>query len=191
MFLRILLRHRDTQRRMKSQSQKIRSQIRKVYLMKERIKMPMFRFLMPLLGLLRRSSRPCFIVVRHDSLRAPCPHIDDSGGGQGLNGFMFDFNDGGDVRRDTHYLLPHPTSSEMSPQQEAFLKSTGAYQLPAEDICSSLLRCYFRNVHQLLPIIDAQMLLQRYHQNGCGSISLLLLWSIFFASSNVRLKIYS
>jgi hypothetical protein len=107
-------------------------------------------------------------------------NIDNSGGGQGLNGVMFNWKDGTDVRRGTHYLLPHPNNSETSPQVEAFLKTTGAYQLLAEDLCQSLLPCYFRNVHQLLPIIDAQTFLQAYNQSKYAGISLLLLWSIFF-----------
>ncbi|KAF9885366.1 hypothetical protein FE257_012983 [Aspergillus nanangensis] len=106
------------------------------------------------------------------------------GGGQGLHGFMFDLHHGTDVRRGTHYLLPQPSSSKMSPHEDAFLKQAGTFQLPAQDICISLLRCYFGNVHQLLPIIDVQAFLQQYHQQGPESISLLLLWSIFFASSN-------
>ena len=143
---------------------------------------------MPLLALLRRSFLLCFIAVRHNRSRALNKGIDDLGGEQGLNGFMFDLNDGTDVRRGTHYLLPHPNSSEMPPQEEAFLEKAGAYQLPAEHICNALLRCYFRNVHQLLPIIDAQTFLQEYGQNRFANTSLLLLWSIFFASSNVRHK---
>ncbi|KAL3441400.1 fungal-specific transcription factor domain-containing protein [Aspergillus insuetus] len=106
------------------------------------------------------------------------------GGGQGLDGVFFDFDDGTCARTSTHFLIPPATSSKLLPQETAFIQSIGAFELPNGDVCKALLRCYFRNVHQLLPIIDARALLEEYHENEYANISLLLIWSIFFASSN-------
>jgi hypothetical protein len=99
---------------------------------------------------------------------------------------MFEICEGPESTRNTHYLLPLSKRVAVPPEEEAYLHSLGSLDLPDRDVCSSLIRCYFRNVHQLLPVIDAQELLANYLGPGPENMSLLLLWSIFFASSNVR-----
>ncbi|KAI5460766.1 fungal-specific transcription factor domain-containing protein [Mariannaea sp. PMI_226] len=97
---------------------------------------------------------------------------------------MFDICEGPSTPRNTHYLLPLSRRTAVPPEEKSYLNSLGALDLPDKDVCSSLLRCYFRNVHQLLPIIDTQEVLANYLGPGPENMSLLLLWSIFFASSN-------
>ena len=98
---------------------------------------------------------------------------------------MFDICDGPATPRNTHFLLPLPKGTTISPEEKSYLNSLGAFDLPDNDVCSSLIRCYFRNVHQLLPVIDAQEFLANYLGPDSDNMSLLLIWSIFFASSNV------
>lgn len=111
--------------------------------------------------------------------------LTNSGGRQGLGGFMFDICEGPVAPRNTHYLLPLSKNTRIPPEDEAYLKNLGAFNLPEKDICNALLRCYLRNVHQLLPIIDLGAFLTEYLEHGPEEMSLLLLWSVLFASSNV------
>ena len=98
---------------------------------------------------------------------------------------MFDICEGPAVPRNSHYLLPLLKDAKLSQPEQEYLKSTGAFTLPDADTCNALIRCYIQNVHQLLPILDLQAFLAEYLDHGTERMSLLLLWSIFFASSNV------
>jgi hypothetical protein len=87
----------------------------------------------------------------------------------------------------THFLVPHTKASQHPPEELAYLRARGALSMPSSDICHDLFQLYFRHVHAFLPVIDAENFLARYMQNGLQSINLLLLWSMFFAASNVSI----
>ncbi len=67
-----------------------------------------------------------------------------------------------------------------------YLQSKGVFDLPSVEVCDSLIRAYFQNVHPLLPIIDAAHFLSQLTLKGVSSVNLLLLWSVFLTAANVR-----
>jgi len=121
------------------------------------------------------------------AVRSSCvsPNLTWTGDKQGLGGFVFDICNPGDSQRGTHYLVPRASTKVRRPEDLAYLRIKGAFSMPSGEVCDELVRCYFHHVHQFLPIINAQSFLEQYVRHGCQNVSLLLLWSMFFAAANV------
>jgi len=86
-----------------------------------------------------------------------------------------------------HYMVPRAAAtSDMLPEDMAALQAKGCFSLPTEEVQHALLRSYFHHVHHFLPIIDATKFLMQYESGGAKNIYLLLVWSMFFAATNVR-----
>lgn len=74
----------------------------------------------------------------------------------------------------------------VPPEDLALLRTKGAFTLPHPTVSDDFVHCYFRYVHPFVPIIDPGRFLLQYKQQGIQHVNLLLLWSVFFAASNVR-----
>jgi hypothetical protein len=84
-----------------------------------------------------------------------------------------------------HFLVPEPVINSQQPEDLAFLWAKGSFSILADEVCDTLLQCYFRYIHPFLPIINARSFLNQYANGGPRRISSLLLWSMFSAASNV------
>ncbi|KAF3391515.1 hypothetical protein F1880_007907 [Penicillium rolfsii] len=82
-----------------------------------------------------------------------------------------------------HFLIPlHRTS--LSEENKEFLRRKGVYTLPGRGTCESLIAAYLVNVHPILPVIEADVLLRHYQSGQLENYNILLLWSIFFVAVN-------
>lgn len=77
------------------------------------------------------------------------------------------------------------TNSALLPADLAALHAKTCFTLPPENVCKRLLQCYFQNIHPFLPIIEAGTFITQYESGGPQQVNLLLLWTIFFAATNV------
>ncbi|KAH8800627.1 fungal-specific transcription factor domain-containing protein [Xylogone sp. PMI_703] len=91
---------------------------------------------------------------------------------------------GGSSSRGSHFLVPKAVINSQQPEDLAYLWAKGAFSIPSEEVCGSLLQCYFRHVHPFLPIIDVTNFINQYDNGGPRRISALLLWSMFSVASN-------
>lgn len=73
----------------------------------------------------------------------------------------------------------------MDADAVAYAEAKGCYSLPSQQVCESLIYCYFHYVHTTLPVVDVTDFLEHYHERGFQNASLLLLWSIFSVAANV------
>lgn len=83
------------------------------------------------------------------------------------------------------YLLPRQADISWKPHELEYLRHQGAFAALPDEVCDSLVRCYFHHVHFFLPIVDAASFLTEYENNGRQNISLLLFWSMLLAAANV------
>lgn len=105
-----------------------------------------------------------------------------AGESEGLE-FLFDVCCPDRPIKGQHYAVPaHSYRAKRTYRRQ----SLPARQLPAPHIQQELLRCFFRYVWPLLPVIDLQTFLNAYIYEP-ANVSDLLLWSIFFAAANVSL----
>lgn len=107
----------------------------------------------------------------------------------GAMGFIGDIVDPGGSQGEHHYLVPRASKKTKKSEDLSYLRIKGAFSTPSKELCDALICTYFRHVHPLLPIIDAQSFLDQYLRHGCQNINLLLLWSMFLAASNVSKSI--
>lgn len=56
-----------------------------------------------------------------------------------------------------------------------------------KDVPDEVIRCYFRHVHFLIPVLNAKEFLDEYYYNGFTNINPLLMWSMCLASANVKI----
>lgn len=75
--------------------------------------------------------------------------------------------------------------ASLSDEDRAYLGNKGVFSLPGNEACNSLVRAYFCHVHPIMPIIEADHLLNTFHSGRLGDYNVLLLWSMFFAAVNV------
>lgn len=80
-----------------------------------------------------------------------------------------------------HCLVSTPSTKFLAPEDVSYLRSRGAFDLPASHIQEILIRCYFHHVHPFSPILDPRQFILDYES---GRVSILLLWSIFVASAS-------
>ncbi|KAF7556348.1 hypothetical protein G7046_g6331 [Stylonectria norvegica] len=81
-------------------------------------------------------------------------------------------------------LVVDISKSTLLPEDLAALHAKNCFTLPPERVRKQLLRCYFCHVHPFFPILEAKMLIVQYETGGPKQVNLLLLWSMFFASTN-------
>ncbi|KAF4463140.1 cutinase transcription factor 1 beta [Fusarium albosuccineum] len=87
--------------------------------------------------------------------------------------------------RGNHFVIPRAAATNaLLPEDLAALHAKNCFSLPSAEVQHQLLRCYFHHVHHFLPILDAAAFIQQYETGGPRKVNLLLLWSIFFSSTN-------
>lgn len=75
--------------------------------------------------------------------------------------------------------------ASLSNEDRQYLASKGVFTLPGKEACDSLIRAYFRHVHPIMPIIEADQLLGAVAAGRLGDYNVLLMWSVFFVAVNV------
>ncbi|KAF2491264.1 hypothetical protein BU16DRAFT_566176 [Lophium mytilinum] len=83
-----------------------------------------------------------------------------------------------------HFLIPQSLPSLLDPDDINYLRAKGVFSLPPSEVCDELLRCYFHHIHPILPILEADRLLNAYVDGGVQKLNLLLIWSIFSVAVN-------
>ncbi|KAJ3548798.1 hypothetical protein NM208_g823 [Fusarium decemcellulare] len=87
--------------------------------------------------------------------------------------------------RGNHFVVPRAAATNaLLPEDLAALHAKNCFSLPSAEVQYQLLRCYFHHVHHFLPILNAAAFIQQYETGGPRKVNLLLLWSIFFSSTN-------
>lgn len=125
------------------------------------------------------SIRPCNLFMTTDL------HSTSVGDQQGL-GLVVDICKPHREFRGNHFMVPQAVAmSSLLPEDLAALNAKGCFSLPSVEIREGLLQCYFRYVHPFLPILDVGSFLHQYESGGPRKVNLLLLWAMFFASTNV------
>ncbi|KAH7161844.1 fungal-specific transcription factor domain-containing protein [Dactylonectria macrodidyma] len=79
------------------------------------------------------------------------------------------------------FFVPMPSIESLLPEDVSYLRSKGAFSLPARHIQEALIRCYFHHVHPFSPILEPDDFISKYEK---GHVSLLLLWSMFLAAAS-------
>ena len=77
-------------------------------------------------------------------------------------------------------------SASLSDEDRMYLENKGVFTLPGKEAYDSLIRAYFRHVHPIMPIIEADHLLNTLQNGQLKDYNALLLWSIFFVAVNVQ-----
>ena len=85
-----------------------------------------------------------------------------------------------------HFLIPMHVSASLPDEDRMYLENKGVFTLPGKEACDSLIRAYFRHVHPIMPIIEADHLLNTLQNGKLKDYNVLLLWSIFFVAVNVQ-----
>ncbi|KAL4910973.1 hypothetical protein BDW74DRAFT_172427 [Aspergillus multicolor] len=83
-----------------------------------------------------------------------------------------------------HLLIPSRVPTSLSDQDRHYLASKGVFNLPSSDTCQCLLQAYFRHVHTIMPIIEADQILHLFQTGRLHEYNLLLVWSVFFVAVN-------
>ncbi|PYI13899.1 hypothetical protein BO99DRAFT_426758 [Aspergillus violaceofuscus CBS 115571] len=83
-----------------------------------------------------------------------------------------------------HFLIPSRATTSLSEEDRNYLASKGVFNLPSSEACHCLLQAYFRHVHTIMPIIEADQILHFFHAGRLHEFNLLLVWSVFFVAVN-------
>ncbi|KAL4740641.1 fungal-specific transcription factor domain-containing protein [Aspergillus similis] len=83
-----------------------------------------------------------------------------------------------------HLFIPSRNSTSLSEEDRNYLASKGVFDLPSSDACQCLLQAYFRHVHTIMPIIEADHILHFFQAGRLQEYNLLLVWSVFFVAVN-------
>ncbi|KAL4984345.1 fungal-specific transcription factor domain-containing protein [Aspergillus falconensis] len=84
-----------------------------------------------------------------------------------------------------HLFIPSRNSKSLSEEDRNYLASKGVFDLPSSDACQCLLQAYFRHVHTIMPIIEADQILHYFQTGRLQEYNLILVWSVFFVAVNV------
>ncbi|KAE9362543.1 hypothetical protein N431DRAFT_391777 [Stipitochalara longipes BDJ] len=127
------------------------------------------------------------LAVALDAPSAPRPGGNPSqiyiGDQQGPANLIFSLCNGASLTG-THFLVPRLATRRQKPEDLAYLQLKGCFSLPAQSVCNELVHCYFSHVHPFLPILNAHQFLEEFANLGCQNLSVLLIWSMFFAAAN-------
>lgn len=83
-----------------------------------------------------------------------------------------------------HFLIPLHRN-HLSDEDQAFLRRKGVFTLPGKMACDSMIEAYLVHVHPILPVIEADVLVNHHQAGQLQDYNLLLLWSLFFVAVNV------
>ncbi|KAL4998757.1 fungal-specific transcription factor domain-containing protein [Aspergillus recurvatus] len=83
-----------------------------------------------------------------------------------------------------HLFIPSRNSTSLSEEDRNYLASKGVFNLPSSDACQCLLQAYFRHVHTIMPIIEADQILHFFQGGRLQEYNLILVWSVFFVAVN-------
>ncbi|RFU24442.1 hypothetical protein B7463_g11893, partial [Scytalidium lignicola] len=86
-------------------------------------------------------------------------------------------------------LIGHSTplsssSTSLPPEDREYLERKGVFSLPQHDTCAKLLQAYFHHVHLVMPVVDANIIINFSDPTKSCRCNLLLLWSMFFVAVN-------
>lgn len=84
--------------------------------------------------------------------------------------------------------MPAAKETILTEDDKAFLRSKGVYSFLSDAANDSLIRAYFHHVHPMMPVIEADKLLEYHRSKRLHEYNLVLLWSLFVISSNVSLS---
>ncbi|KAL4979726.1 fungal-specific transcription factor domain-containing protein [Aspergillus desertorum] len=83
-----------------------------------------------------------------------------------------------------HLFIRSRNSTSLSEEDRNYLASKGVFNLPSSDACQCLLQAYFRHVHTIMPIVEADQILHFFQAGRLQEYNLLLVWSVFFVAVN-------
>lgn len=73
-----------------------------------------------------------------------------------------------------HFLIPsHRTY--MSEEDQDFLRRKGVFNLPSQSACDRMIEAYLVHVHPILPVIEADVLVNHHQAGRLQDYNLLLL----------------
>ncbi|KAL7785170.1 fungal-specific transcription factor domain-containing protein [Trichoderma ceciliae] len=83
-----------------------------------------------------------------------------------------------------HLLMPAAKQTVLTQDDKAFLRSKGVYSFLSDTTCDSMIRAYFQNVHPIMPVLEADKLLEYHRSKRLHEYNLVLLWSFVVISCN-------
>ncbi|KAM6485739.1 fungal-specific transcription factor domain-containing protein [Trichoderma sp. SZMC 28011] len=90
-----------------------------------------------------------------------------------------------------HLLMPAAKPTTLTEDEKTFLRRKGVYSFLSDTASDSLIRAYFHNVHPIMPILEADKLLEYHRSKRLKEYNLILLWGLYTISSNyVPAEIY-
>ncbi|KAJ5928821.1 fungal-specific transcription factor domain-containing protein [Penicillium verhagenii] len=82
-----------------------------------------------------------------------------------------------------HFFIPlHRT--HLSDEDQDFLRRKGVFTLPGKSACDAMIEAYLVHVHPILPVIEADVLVNHHQAGQLQDYNILLLWSFFFVAVN-------
>lgn len=85
--------------------------------------------------------------------------------------------------------MPAAKRTVLTEDEKAFLRSKGVYSFLSEASSDSLIRAYFHHVHPIMPILEADRLLEYHRSKRLNEYNLILLWGLYTIASNVSVTI--
>ncbi|TFB00397.1 hypothetical protein CCMA1212_007635 [Trichoderma ghanense] len=83
-----------------------------------------------------------------------------------------------------HLLMPAAKQTILTEDEKAFLRSKGVYSFLSEASSDSLILAYFHHVHPMMPILEADKLLEYHRSKRLNEYNLILLWGLYTIASN-------
>ncbi|KAL6886169.1 fungal-specific transcription factor domain-containing protein [Trichoderma longibrachiatum] len=83
-----------------------------------------------------------------------------------------------------HLLMPAAKQTVLTEDEKAFLRSKGVYSFLSEASSDILIRAYFHHVHPIMPILEADRLLEYHRSKRLNEYNLILLWGLYTIASN-------
>lgn len=83
--------------------------------------------------------------------------------------------------------MPAAKQTILTEDEKTFLRRKGVYSFLSETASDSLIRAYFHNVHPIMPILEADKLLEYHRSKRLQEYNLILLWGLYTISSNVTI----
>lgn len=90
-----------------------------------------------------------------------------------------------------HLLLPEAKQIVLTEDDKAFFRSKGVYSFLSDVAMDSLIRAYFHHVHPIMPVLEADNLLEHHRSKRLHEYNLILLWSLCSIACNVSTFILS
>lgn len=85
-----------------------------------------------------------------------------------------------------HFLIPSKAQEPQGSEDKRYLEFKGVYSFPKQSTADDLLRAYFHHVHPIMPIVEADIILDYHRRRRLYDYNVLLLWSIFTIATNVK-----